>query len=34
MEILQQIKDEFNIKDIKELKTLTQTKWCEIKKND
>ena len=32
MEILQQIKDEFDIKNIKELKTLTPTKWCEIKR--
>lgn len=29
MKLLQQIKDEF---DIKELETLTQTKWCEIKR--
>lgn len=29
MKLLQQIKDEFNIK---ELETLTQTKWCEIKR--
>lgn len=32
MNILEQIKDEFDIKDIKELETLTQTKWCEIKR--
>ena len=32
MNILQQIKDEFDIKDIKKLETLTQTKWCEIKR--
>ena len=32
MKLLQQIKDEFNIKNIKELETLTQTKWCEIKR--
>ena len=32
MNILQQIKEEFDIKNIKELETLTPTKWCEIKR--
>lgn len=32
MKLLQQIKDEFDIEDIKKLETLTPTKWCEIKR--